>query len=53
MKAKPQAAVSAQAQIEDLLGTETRFREERRAYQPRPLPGPGRGSGHYPAAGRL
>ncbi|MCX5890223.1 MAG: diphosphate--fructose-6-phosphate 1-phosphotransferase [Deltaproteobacteria bacterium] len=34
MKARTQAAVSAEAQIEDLLGTETRFREERRAYQP-------------------
>ena len=46
MEAKPHADASAQAQIEDLLGTETRFREERRAYQPLLCPalaaGPGK-----------
>ncbi len=46
MAAKPQAGGSKKAQTDYLLGNESRFREERRAYQPQLCPalaaGPGR-----------
>ena len=45
MAAKPQTGGSTQAQEDYLLGNESRFREERRAYQPQLCPALAAGPG--------